>query len=352
MYNYFIASCISTNHENYLENNIEIVKYFHYLSGPSLKINNIVLLKIIEFLRHKVDDVSVVHNPLDPTLIDCISSNNIYIGTYDKKLLKNDKIFYNFFDTNCFNMSDCEISTMHRIKHNKHIENAKLCLSEGKKIHDLWENIYIKNIDFEKLNLIREKYIDIVFKNVIYYKEAKVCFRYFGSVSGYGSINYIPDIINRRKKVYYIKGRPGTCKSSFMKALLEEGRKRGIDAIVYPCASDPTSLDMVEFPELDVCFFDSTPPHEFFPIKDTDEIIDLYEYLLPRGYDEANAKELNEIKQLYNETIALGNYYLSKALYEQNCVENLYLSKVDFFKLSNVIDEIIYTINKEYQSQS
>lgn len=40
---------------------------------------------------------------------------------------------------------------------------------------------------------------------------------------------------------------------------------------------DPNSLDLVVIRDLGICLFDSTSPHEYFPSRDSDEIIDIYQ---------------------------------------------------------------------------
>lgn len=46
------------------------------------------------------------------------------------------------------------------------------------------------------------------------------------------------------------------------------------------------SLDMVLLRELDIVIFDSTAPHEYFPDRDNDEVVDMYEITVTPGTDE------------------------------------------------------------------
>ena len=59
---------------------------------------------------------------------------------------------------------------------------------------------------------------------------------------------------------FYLKGGPGTGKSTLMKKLA--AAFSGEETALYHCASDPRSLDAVVFPSRGVFIADSTAPHE------------------------------------------------------------------------------------------
>jgi hypothetical protein len=62
-------------------------------------------------------------------------------------------------------------------------------------------------------------------------------------------------------KAYIIKGGPGTGKSSFMKYAAALGEKSGLFYELFPCSSDPNSLDAVIFPHIKTVIMDGTAPH-------------------------------------------------------------------------------------------
>ena len=73
------------------------------------------------------------------------------------------------------------------------------------------------------------------------------------------------------EKRLFIKGYPGTGKSSMMKKLANEALKRGYDVQLVWCGLDANSIDMVILPELSFCIFDSTEPHDEKEIVTTAE---------------------------------------------------------------------------------
>ena len=63
------------------------------------------------------------------------------------------------------------------------------------------------------------------------------------------------------KKVYIIKGGPGTGKSTTMKAVGKWGEEKGYDVDYVHCSSDPFSLDGVIIKDIGIAMVDGTAPH-------------------------------------------------------------------------------------------
>ena len=73
---------------------------------------------------------------------------------------------------------------------------------------------------------------------------------------------------------------------------------------------DPKSLDMLVFKDLNVCIFDSTAPHEYFPSLESDEIVDVCKEAIKEGTDEKYKAELDAIKADYASHIAAATGHL------------------------------------------
>lgn len=67
------------------------------------------------------------------------------------------------------------------------------------------------------------------------------------------------------RRIFLLKGGPGTGKSSFMKKISAEMISRGYAVEHHHCSSDPHSLDGLVVPKLDVAFMDGTAPHMVDP---------------------------------------------------------------------------------------
>ena len=105
---------------------------------------------------------------------------------------------------------------------------------------------------------------------------------YFGAANGYdGFRSYFDEIFDSKnyKRVFVIKGGPGTGKSTFMKRISKHFTRNGDDVEEIYCSSDPSSLDgvIIGRENKKIAFLDGTSPHERdakFPGA-IDEIINL-----------------------------------------------------------------------------
>lgn len=207
--------------------------------------------------------------------------------------------------------------------------------SDAKKIHDYWEKIYIQNMDFERLN----KYIKGIKNEILgdeksVYGNKKTYTRFFGTVGVSKNTNYIDNLTEGLYKRYFIKGRPGTGKSTFLKDFNNDCKERGFDTEVYLCGFDKNSLDMVVVRELSLCIFDSTSPHERFPERKGDIILDFYKESGLTGVDEKYEKELFDIKNSYNIKIAEGKDMFRKISELTDLVDKKSMQKAD---LDNIL---------------
>ena len=212
--------------------------------------------------------------------------------------------------------------------------------SEAKKIHDEWERIYGTNTDYQRLNRFGEEIISSLVKEKSREGCGKIYKRFFGTSTTDGPVNFIDDITSGLNVRYFIKGRPGTGKSTFLKKLLARLVDNGYNAEVYMCSFDRNSLDMVVSRELSFCVFDATPPHEKFPEKETDKILDFYKESGLEGTDEKFARELLNIKGSYDMKIKEGMSFFRIAKELKEASEKQMLSKVKDDDLADVIKSI------------
>lgn len=222
--------------------------------------------------------------------------------------------------------------------------NAYNKFADALAIHDEWEKIYISEMDFDKANLLTEATTIKLLGNIVLHKDSHVVHRFFGGSTPYGPLDHLGDIISNISKRYFIKGRPGSGKSTMMKKILAVATNRGIDAEVYHCGFDPDSLDMLLFPELDVCIFDSTAPHEYEPSRPTDEIIDMYTELITPLTDENNKEALDDIVKRYKSTTAEGTSCLARAKHLHDELEKYYINATDFSIIDTICNDLVAKI--------
>jgi len=181
---------------------------------------------------------------------------------------------------------------------------------KGKEIHDEWERVYIQNMDYNRLEAYEDGMLHELLGKNKGKKGTQNYHRFFGASTPDGSVNYIDNLTEQMDTRYFIKGRPGTGKSTFLKKLAKKANEKGFDTEIYYCSFDKNSLDMVIVPELSFCVFDSTAPHEMFPADKRDKILDFYEESGLSGIDEKYEIELSDIAERYRQKMAEGMAYL------------------------------------------
>lgn len=216
-------------------------------------------------------------------------------------------------------------------------------LSEAKKIHDEWEKIYISQTDFTAADGLLRRVTSHFNKGN---GEAEGCNvnRFFGTMTENGSVNYINELTRGFRKRIFIKGRPGSGKSTLMKKVGEAARSRGLDTETYYCSFDPASLDMVVVRELGFCIFDATPPHELFPKLPSDETLDMYALCINHATDRRFATEIAGISARYAEKIRAARECLARA--NRNRAAALESIPKDDGLRDSVTEEIICEINR------
>lgn len=179
-------------------------------------------------------------------------------------------------------------------------------LTDARAIHDEEEKVYIAEMDFAAADQLTQETIDMLLQGKRQGEQAgREVHRFFGAATVNGNLDYIPDVSRGLSKRYLIKGRPGTGKSTFLKKIGQAAKMQGFDVELYHCSLDCKSLDMVVIRELDVCLFDSTAPHEYFPAGEEDAIIDIYERCVTPGTDEKYHDQLDALKKQYKEVLSV-----------------------------------------------
>ncbi|MBT2687323.1 PRK06851 family protein [Bacillus sp. ISL-47] len=208
------------------------------------------------------------------------------------------------------------------------------------KIHDEWEKIYIENMNFQKADQLTKKLIQTFYGNMKLNKTPSVKHRYLGAATPTGAVDFVPNLTEDIQKRYFIKGRPGSGKSTMLKKLAAEAENRGFDIEVYHCGFDPHSLDMIIVRELGLAIFDSTAPHEYFPDRDGDEIIDMYEITINSGTDEIYAEQIKDISTRYKNKMSEAISYLAQAKTQRDTLEKIYIEAMNFEVVDKIKDKI------------
>ena len=271
------------------------------MNGYPHKVLDEILTGVCRRAQQEAVPIQILHNCLDNSLQGIILPEQS-AGVYGFDLYDSEE--YHIFSA----IQPEKISAVR-----KELASAGSLYRKARAIHDEQEKIYIGNMDFAAADRLTEETIERLLAGKENDRTGRGTDRLFGATTVNGNINYIPEITRDITKRYFIKGRPGTGKSTFLKKIASEAIRRGFDTEIYHCSSDPKSLDLVAVRELDFCLFDSTAPHVYYPSLPGDEIIDIYEMCVTPGTDEKYAAELHALQTAYQEMLMNAAVYLKNA---------------------------------------
>lgn len=279
-------------------------KIVYLLKGAHGFITSELLQKLGSFYDSKGMDIEYFHDPLfeetiealfikAPHFILIVQATNpalepVVLGTRDYVISLYDCVEEHKLPTNDF-------YSLHELKQH-YYEKCFAALSKAIQIHDDWENETRKNMNWRGLNQQFAQLTKELFGESKLAKPAKLTHRLLGTLTPAGARDTVQSITQNLEKRLFIKGYPGTGKSSMMKKLANEALSRGFDVQLVWCGLDSHSIDMVILPELEFCIFDSTEPHVYFPDKSRggDEIFDIAKHCHPTEVEKNNIKLIVE----------------------------------------------------------
>ncbi|WP_430790923.1 hypothetical protein VBD025_07755 [Virgibacillus flavescens] len=319
---------------SFAESNLANLDNVYVLNHPSEVIKTAIINQIID----QTDETC------DMEIIDSVNGNEFLDGVIlrDKSLavltrtvsLPNCSII----DLKSYTKSE-QIESLFT-KKNKLVDKAYEYFNTGLTVHDDLEKIYINEMDFSKADQLTAAYSKkLIHSSSSHDGEGKIYHRLFGTNTKDGIVNDVPNLIESVGKTYFIKGRAGTGKSTFMKKITADCKTAGFDVELYHCSFDSNSIDMVIVRELDFCIFDSTDPHEFFPEREHDEIIDLYKELVTPRTDEKFADDISDLNYRYKSFLKRGNDCLKEAGRYQSEIEKNF-HRVDETEINGITDFI------------
>jgi len=348
--NYFADGNTAKGYISFHRSNIEGMKKVFILKGLLGMEKSRIMKKIGTECLTKGYNIELMHSSRDSDSVNGIVVPELEFAVVDGSPLENAKsderkdneIYFNLdlaLNSERLGRLNHEINAITANKQEMY-RSAYKTFSEALLIHDEWEKIYIDNMNFTKAAEITEELAEIFFGDRKLNKKPQVKDRFLGAATPKGSVDFINNLTEDINKRYFIKGRPGSGKSTMLRKLAQNAQDRGFDVEVYHCGFDPDSLDMIIIRELGIAVFDSTAPHEYFPERDTDEIVDMYKEAIKSDTDEKYASELQEIAQRYKNKIKEATFCLAEAKRLNDKLEEYYIQAMDFEKAENIENEI------------
>ncbi|WP_054954687.1 PRK06851 family protein [Paenibacillus dakarensis] len=218
-------------------------------------------------------------------------------------------------------------------------QKAYAGFAEALRIHDEWEALYNEHMDFQAADELASEYTKLLLGDQSLKKQGRMDHRFLGAATPKGAVDYVPNLTEGLKR-YLVKGRAGSGKSTMLKKIVASAEERGFDVEVYHCGFDPNSLDMVIVREPGFAIFDSTAPHEYFPDRPDDEIVDTYARCVQPGTDEQHAEALSGFKQRYAAQMKASTQHLTDAKLQLDQLKQLIAPLVDAVKVNEIKDAL------------
>lgn len=309
---YFAGANTASGYVDLLEKNIYDVDKIYTLSGESKKQKTEIMAEVLKKAEEKHNNMECIISPFNIKDISGIIFRDTKTAILDYDIYTGEKKTDNI-DIDIGKRKENTVIAELSQKEQASLDKLYDAYEKGKIIHDEWEKIYHGNMDFVRLEAYGKGIIDELIKKKSDNAGTQKYERFFGASTPDGSVNYIDNLTENLSARYFIKGRPGTGKSTFLKKLAKKAQENGYDTEIYYCSFDKNSLDMVIVPELSFCVFDSTAPHEMFPETQRDNILDFYEESGLLGVDEKCENELLDVSKRYKQKVAEGMAYLRLA---------------------------------------
>jgi hypothetical protein len=332
--NYYVDGHTAKGFWSFMDSNLQDMQRVVLLMGESARLKSKIIWNIGSDWSSKGFDIEWFHSPMHPNCFNGVVLPDkkwaIVDGSPPHQILpRTFGVIEEYVSmSDCFSRRTLQKNQNEISQHTqdiRHFQNqAYACFAKALPIHDAWEKIYIEHIDFSIVNQMAESLIKRILPETVIQKTGMIKERFFGAATPQGHQDFIESLTKDLKKRIFIKGRPGTGKSTFLKKIMQAAFQKGFSLEVYHCGFDPNSLDMLIVRELGLAIFDATAPHAYFPQRDGDEILDIYEEAVQKGTDENHQTQLREIILRYDEALKEGISFLHRAHTLYDSLEAIY----------------------------
>ncbi len=219
-------------------------------------------------------------------------------------------------------------------------ESFKRAYKYLKAAESMYKGIEEKNIscmDYGKVNLLTDEFIENIFKGVenkgVYKKERHL----FGTaITPIGHLDYADSLLNDINKIYYLKGDIGAGKTTFLKRVYDKAVQKGMEVEVYHYPLIKDKIETIIIKDLNLAV---TTSYIFGDrnIIDLDKFMNLDKQL-------KYVEELEYDKKLFNEFINYAILNLKKAKSKHDVIEAYYVPNMHFDKIDELRLQLVERI--------
>lgn len=343
---FFLTSQSGRGFVNYYESELKNLNYVYVLKGVPGNGKSTLLRSIASYFENEGYPADMIHCAFDPDSLDGIILKTLGIGIVDGTTphVVEPEIPYvlsdyinigQACDKKILQKNSEEIMKLQKSRDESRQQFAN-SISQALELHDELEQFFIGGLNIDKANQLAADMIQSIFGENQLNKEANVKHRLFDAITDKGNVDFVQDITKECNTRYFIKGRPGSGKSTLMKQLVEASKNRGYDVELYHCDFDPDSLDMVVIPGLQVALFDSSEPHIYSPSRKGDEIVDTYTLTIETDTDEKYEEQIKKATAAFESEWETATSYMKQAKDAHRALEEKYSQAVDFDQVKEI----------------
>ncbi|SET42379.1 hypothetical protein SAMN05660297_02367 [Natronincola peptidivorans] len=210
-------------------------------------------------------------------------------------------------------------------------------LAAAKLIHDDMEWTYNQAMDFLKVNQLTKKVIERFFRDIKEQDKIAAERHLFGSAYTHlGHIDFAETYIGDIKNIYYIKGAPGTGKSTLLDKIARKATENGYDIEIYHEPLEPDKIESVVIPELELAFTTNSK----FKGKETFNLNQFISYEKLNKYKD----ELEYSEALFKQLIDDVAYNLKRTKKNHDYIEDYYVPNLRFEEIDILREQLIEEI--------
>lgn len=326
----------------------DVNRIFCLKGGPGVGKSSL-MKKIARDFVERGYDVEIFPCSSDPGSLDAVLIKKLKVvlldGTaphvVDPKIPGAIDEIVNFGDF--WNMSNLENNKIEILQCNKEISACfQRAFKYLKAAEPIFYDIEVKNADimnFGKLNKFTEEFIEELFTGIENNEELSVPRHLFGTaITPIGHVDYGDSLLQDATKVYYLDGKIGYGRTTFLKRVYERAVLKGLKVEVFHYPLIPEKIEGIMIEDLGVAITTSSL------FKDQN-IINLGKFVNKDKLNEYK-EELEVNERILDELINYAISNLKKAKSNHDIIENYYIPNMNFEKVNQLKDQLIEKILK------
>ncbi|NMA54574.1 MAG: hypothetical protein GX952_01405 [Firmicutes bacterium] len=295
---------------------------FHCCSSDNGSLDGIVIPK----LGAAIIDGTAPHT-LDPQLPGAVGEI-VYFGDY--------------WDRNKIRVHKTELETLNK-EVGRTFTRAYRFLKAAQIIYRDWEEANIEGMNFGWANQQAAVIIDRVFGAEPVSERLGYDRHLFArAITPDGMVDHLDTIIGPCRHKYIIAGQPGTGKSALIAKVGQAALERGYNVELYHCPLNPSKVEQMVIPELDVALTKSIEPH-LYSAGVGDIVVNMDEALDP-AVAEKHADIIAENKETFFHLFNRAISFIGAAKDIHHQMEQYYAPYMDFDALAGLRQQILAQI--------